>query len=55
MFATWNGHLQLAELLLKQKADPNANNNEGWMALMFACLNGRLLMTELPLKEKADP
>ena len=51
MFASRNGHLQLAELLLKEKADPNARNNNGCTALMFASESGLLQI----LQENADP
>ena len=47
MFASFEGDLQVAELLLKEKADPNAHDNEGWTALMFAIQNGCPEITEL--------
>jgi serine/threonine-protein phosphatase 6 regulatory ankyrin repeat subunit B len=40
MIASQNGHSQVAELLLKQQADPNIQNNNGWTALMDASQNG---------------
>ena len=55
MFASQNGHIQLAELLLKEKADPNAHSNEGCRALMLVSQNGCLHIVELLLKESADP
>ena len=50
-----NGHHQVVELLLKEKADPNIQNNDGWTALMVASQNGHHQVVELLLKEKADP
>ena len=55
MIASQNGRLQLAELLLKENADPNAHNNKGSTALMFAIHSSHLQIVELLLKEKADP
>ena len=45
----------MVELLLKEKADPNIQDNDGRTALMAASLNGHQQVVELLLKEKADP
>ena len=42
-------------LLLKEKADLNIQDNNGWTALMVASYNGYHQVVELLLKEKADP
>ena len=55
MFGSQNGRLHITELLLKEKADPNAHGNEALTPLMLASQNGHLLLVELLLKEKADP
>ena len=47
MFASFEGVLEVAKLLLKEKADPNAHDNEGWTAIMFTSQNGRPKITEL--------
>ena len=54
MAASKNGHHQVVELLLKEKADPNIQSNSGWTALMVASQNGHHQVVELLLKEKAD-
>ena len=53
MVISLNG--QVVELLLKEKADPNIQNNDGRTALMVASRNGHQQVVELLLKEKADP
>jgi serine/threonine-protein phosphatase 6 regulatory ankyrin repeat subunit B len=40
MYASQNGHSEIADLLLKQQADPNVQNNDGFTALMLASQNG---------------
>ena len=55
MVASINGHLQLAELLLKEKADLNAHDKKGWTVLMYACQDGHINIAESLLKKNADP
>ena len=55
MVASKNGHQQVVELLLNEKADLNIQNNDGMTALMLASKNGHQQVVELLLNEKADP
>ena len=55
MLASQNGHLQLAELLLKENADPNVQNIQGWTALIFASRIGHHQVVEILLEKSADP
>ena len=54
MFVSDNGHHQVMELLLKEGADVNIQNNDGWTALMIASDDGHHQVVELLLKEGAD-
>ena len=55
MAASENGHQQVVELLLKEKADPNIQDSNSQTALMVASHNGHQQVVEILLKEKADP
>ena len=55
MVASRNGHQQVVELLLKEKADPNIQHNDGQTTLMVTSQSGHQEVAELILKEKADP
>ena len=51
-----NGHHQVVELLLKEKADPNIKDNNGQTALMAASLKMVIIKWwSYSLKKKADP
>ena len=52
--AAFKGHVEIAELLVKAKADVNAQNGSQQTALMFAALTGRTKMVEYLLKAGAD-
>ena len=54
MLASENGHFQVVELLLKEHADINQQEEDGWTALMLASENGHFQIVELLLKEHAD-
>lgn len=45
--ASWEGNLELAELLLKHGADVNARNDDGCTALMFAAFDGHPKIAEV--------
>ena len=49
------GHLLITEIVVKEKADSNAHDNEGLTPLMLASQNGYFQLAELLLKKKADP
>ena len=55
MVASQDGHQQMVELLLNEKADPNIQHNDGTTALMVASEDGHQQVVELLLNEKADP
>ena len=40
MIASFNGNVQLVELLMKQRAQVDVQNSGGWSALMVASQNG---------------
>ena len=52
--ASFNGHHQVVELLLKEHADINTQNENGWTALVVASFNGHHQVAELLLKEHAE-
>lgn len=52
--AAFKGHVEIAEVLVKAKADVNAQNGSKQTALMFAALTGRTKMVEFLLKAGAD-
>jgi ankyrin repeat protein len=54
MLASENGHLETVKLLIANKADVNAKNNDGWTALMSASRNGHLEIVKLLIANKAD-
>ena len=54
MFASFEGHLRIVELLLKGNANPNICNKLGSTALKFAMQNSHLQVVELLLMEDAD-
>ena len=45
----------MVELLLKQKADPNIQTNNGETPIQVASENGHYQVVELILKQQADP
>lgn len=49
-----NGHIEVAKVLLENKADPNAVNKSKNTPLHWAALNGRSNLIELLLEYKAD-
>ena len=53
--ASRNGHYQVVELLLKQKANPNFQSNNGVTILHIASQNGHYQVVKLLLKEQANP
>jgi len=53
-FASWNGHKDVAELLLANKADVNATNNLGWTPLHVAVRYDHKDVVELLLASNAD-
>jgi ankyrin repeat protein len=53
-FAAAAGHEAVVGLLLKHKADVNAKNNNGWMALHKAAVSGHETVVQLLLEYKAD-
>jgi ankyrin repeat protein len=54
MSASWKGHKEIVELLLKNGADINAKNSDGWTALMSASWKGHKEIVELLLENGAD-
>ena len=54
MLSSENGHTQVIEQLLKEHADVNVQNKNGWTALMIASQNGHTHVVEQLLKEHAD-
>ena len=46
---------KVAEILQKEKADPNAHDNKGWTSLMFASQNSHIQLVKLLLMKKANP
>ena len=53
MVASFNGHHQVVELLIKEHADVNTQEKDGWTALMIASENGHHQVVELLIKEHA--
>jgi hypothetical protein len=51
--AAGNGHKDIVEILLSNKADVNGAGNTGWTALHAAARRGRMDMAELLLANKA--
>jgi hypothetical protein len=47
------GDIETANLLLKNKADPNKKDNDGWTSLHIASQNGHINIVELLLKKNA--
>jgi len=41
MWASKNGHKETVDILIKNKADVNAKNNNGNTALMYACVGSK--------------
>ena len=48
------GNTEVVKLLLKENADVNIQNENGWTSLMLASLNGHSQVVELLLKANAD-
>lgn len=46
-------HLEVANYLLSQNADPNLRDQQGWSALMWASYQGQSAMVELLVQFKA--
>ncbi|XP_011407630.1 PREDICTED: ankyrin repeat domain-containing protein 29-like, partial [Amphimedon queenslandica] len=49
------GHIQIAELLLKENVNPNVQDKNGQNAFMLACGEGHAQIVELLLKKNFDP
>ena len=52
--AVYRGDVEIANLILSQKANLNVTNSEGTTALMFAVMAGNLEMVKLLLNNGAD-
>ena len=52
--ASQRGHYQV-EILLKNGADPNIHDNEGWTTLIVSSHNGHQQIVELLLEKQVDP
>ena len=55
MLVANNGHKEVVELLLKNKASPDLQNKNGVTALMMAAVNGHKEVAELLLTKGASP
>jgi len=54
--ASWSGHLEIVQWLLRRGADPNAlNYTDGWTALHEAAMYGFAEIAQTLLQYKADP
>jgi ankyrin repeat protein len=54
-YASFNGHVDIADYLLKRGAELNAKTENGSTALFVAARNGHIEVIKLLLKNKADP
>ena len=54
-WASENGHLEVAKLLLANNANVDAADKDGRTPLHFACQNGHLEVAKLLLANNADP
>jgi ankyrin repeat protein len=52
MYVAYKGNLEIAELLIKNKADVSAKDKDGWTALRYASIQGRNDMVALLKKAK---
>ena len=48
------GNTEVVKLLIKENADVNVQDEDGWTALLLASLNGHTQVVELLIKENAD-
>jgi len=56
MIASFEGHHQIVELLMKEKVDHKyRGTDDGITALMLASLNGKFQVVEILLNAQADP
>ena len=55
MFAIWNGHLDIVQMLLQAKANPNLHNETGFTALFLAAMNGYSDIVQQLLECGANP
>ena len=53
-YASENGHVGMAKLLIENGACVNSQSNIAWTALHFACAKGRLEVVKLLLRNGAD-
>ena len=54
MIASYHGHHQVVELLLRKGPDINIQNNNGWTSLMYASRYGHHRVVELLLSKDPD-
>ena len=55
IYAAFNGHLEIAKLLVKSGADVNAVSRNGSSALLVASRGGHIDIVKLLLANRADP
>ena len=54
IYASKEGHTDIAKLLIDEGADVNAQEYHGWTALMFASIKGQIDIAKLLIEEGAD-
>ena len=54
MIACFNGHFEIANLLITEGADINIQNSTGFTSLTFACEKGHFEISELLIYNDAD-
>ena len=52
--ASYNGHIEIARLLLQNGAEVNVRNNYGWTPLHFAAFQGHVDILHLLVENGAD-
>ena len=53
MYAIWNGHIEIAKLLLERGAEVNVQDSGGWSPLMYAAWKGYSDVAKLMLEKGA--